>query len=126
MVDDLNRTPVLVGDSLKYPDHTIHPNIGLTDRVQLHQGVKDGYVDGVGLNLIVNSIDRGVIGLHVHVPLRHTQFELARCRQKEPALQFCHVQIVALTDSRDPAVQLFHIVVAAMIPNAAALAGWFT
>jgi len=90
-MDNFDGTPVLVGNSLKYAYDAIHPNIGLADRMQLHQGVKDGQVDGVGLDLIVNPIDGGIIGLHVHVPLRHTQFELARRRQKEPALQFCHV-----------------------------------
>ena len=31
VVDDLDRTPLLVSDSLKYPDDAIHPNIGLAN-----------------------------------------------------------------------------------------------
>ena len=50
--------------------------------MQLHQGVKDGYVDSIGFDLIVNPIDRIVIGFYLHIPLRHPQFELARRGQK--------------------------------------------
>jgi hypothetical protein len=32
-MDNLNRTSVFIGDSLKHPDHTVHPDIGLADRV---------------------------------------------------------------------------------------------
>ena len=103
-MDNFDGTPVLVGNSLKYAYDAIHPNIGLADRMQLHQGVKDGHVDSVGFNLFVNPVDDGIIGLRVHVSFSHTQFELARRRQKEPSLQFCHVQIVALANSRNATV----------------------